>query len=319
MSCTAPPASGDTLAGSTVVRLQRVPSWRQSSIRPPPTRLATTSSRPSRSKSATRHAVCCPLPVGGGIAPLVELVVPHLCEACGELLTGPGALCEACRGTLAPDPFPPGGRDPGGEGDLRILAAARYEGEVAHRIMQRFKYGGARALARPLGRAMAGALGAAGLVPGPDGSDAEGGDPGPARVRLVPVPASPERRRLRGYDQARLLADEVGRCLGWPVEELLRRRPGVSSQTRLGVRERARNLTGVFAARPRTPYCPVVLIDDVWTTGATLSACQRALEEAGHPVVAGLVAFRTPRRRPPSAGAATSPSRGHPREKGHVS
>lgn len=286
--------------------------------RPDPDRPLPTRSRPPTSGPSPGPGRGAPLRVlraairiaGDLLAPVAGLVVPHLCEVCGDRIEAPEALCDGCRGRLQSDRVGDGPPEEvaAGATEIPLHAALRYEGEVAHRVMQRFKYGGARILARPLGRAMARTL-----------REGLGARAGPGGVVLVPVPASPERRRLRGYDQARLLAEEVGGILGHPVADLLTRRPGVSSQTRLGVRDRERNLTGVFAARPRTPYCPVVLIDDVWTTGATLSACQGALESAGHPVVAGVVAFRTPRRRPASAGAVTSPSRGHPREKGHVS
>jgi ComF family protein len=217
---------------------------------------------------------------------ITDLVVPPLCEACGDTVSRPALLCPECRGELHPDDGEHDGLD------LPLRAAFRYEGAVAHQVMHRFKYAGARSLARELGVAVA-------LAAGTDL---------PRDAVLVPVPASPERRRLRGYDQAELLAREVGGHLDRRVESLLRRRAGVRSQTRLGVRERERNLTGVFAARPRSPYCPVVLIDDVWTTGGTLSACRMAIEGAGHQVVAGLVAFRTPRRRPARGGPRTPPS-----------
>lgn len=101
---------------------------------------------------------------------------------------------------------------------------------------------------------------------------------------LVPVPVHPSRKRARGYNQAELLADHLGRKSGLPVEkELLLRVKKTRPQKSLGDRERRDNLAGAFAwnHRIRTEYRRVLLIDDIYTTGSTIAGCSIALQQAG--------------------------------------
>lgn len=115
-----------------------------------------------------------------------------------------------------------------------------------------------------------------------------GGD----RHLLVPVPLAPARRRERGFNQAELLARGIAARIGWPVRELLARRPGGRRQARLSRRERRENVRDRFRAEaaPVGDGPPVLIVDDVLTTGATAAACARALTAAGHRV-SGAVAF----------------------------
>lgn len=157
----------------------------------------------------------------------------------------------------------------------RAAAPHRMEGEAA-RLVRAFKFGRWWALGEPMGRAMApGARRIAG--------------PGPAL--LVPVPLAPARRRERGFNQAGLLAAGLAATTGWPRRDLLRRRPGGRRQARLGRRARARNVRDRFVAEGPVPDgLPIVVVDDVLTTGATAAACCGALSAAGG-AVAGAVAF----------------------------
>lgn len=101
---------------------------------------------------------------------------------------------------------------------------------------------------------------------------------------LVPVPLHPARRRERGYNQAEAIAAALGRHSGVPVRAGALTRPrATTTQTRLGREERRGNLEGAFA-------CPdpgavqgsrLLLVDDVFTTGSTVSACARELRRAG--------------------------------------
>jgi ComF family protein len=111
------------------------------------------------------------------------------------------------------------------------------------------------------------------------------------------APTSAARRAARGYDQSRLLAVAVARALGRPRAGLLRRsrdRP----QTGRPSAERRQGPT--FTVRGR-PSGRVLLIDDVVTTGATLSAAGRALRAAGATSVIGLTAACTPLKLPGAA------------------
>jgi predicted amidophosphoribosyltransferase len=95
---------------------------------------------------------------------------------------------------------------------------------------------------------------------------------------LVPVPADPWRRRLRGVDHAALLATHVGRLTGTPVRRALRRRGQAPRQS--ARRRRERTVAAGVESRGMTPSI-AVLVDDVHTTGATLDACAAALVAAG--------------------------------------
>jgi len=99
---------------------------------------------------------------------------------------------------------------------------------------------------------------------------------------LVPVPLHPSRRRERGFNQAEVLARGLAGVLGVPVAEgcLARTRP-TRTQTGLDRRERAVNVRGAFEAAPPPGTGRVLLVDDVVTTGATLSEAAGALAAAG--------------------------------------
>jgi ComF family protein len=207
---------------------------------------------------------------------VLELVLPSLCEGCGWRIDPVHVLCETCADRLT-RLEPAHGRF--GE-KLLIAAPFGYEGEVARRIMRRFKYQGARRLARPLALEMAAAWAASALP-------VEG-------VCLVPVPASADRVRLRGFNQAALLATRLGEGVGVPVAELARRVRATRSQTALAPGARSRNMAGAFDGGAASPHRPLVLVDDVVTTGATLEALGTALEARGHEVLGAVTAFRTP-------------------------
>lgn len=101
---------------------------------------------------------------------------------------------------------------------------------------------------------------------------------------IVPVPLHPVKEREREFNQAARLAARLSAATGIPLNEtrLKRVRP-TSTQTRLSRPQRAENMRGAFATREpaRRRGERVVLVDDVFTTGATTSACARVLREAG--------------------------------------
>lgn len=111
----------------------------------------------------------------------------------------------------------------------------------------------------------------------------------------VPVPLHPARLRERGYNQAELIARPLARKLGLPLGAylLVRTKPR-PPRLLLSRRERWQTVRGAYEIRKgaRVDNLRVLLIDDVFTTGATLDACARALKQAGAKSVAGLTVAR---------------------------
>ncbi len=208
---------------------------------------------------------------------LLDLLFPPRCVGCGQW----GSLfCARCQEATPPIPSPVCdrcGRPTVHSGTCSlchrappplsgIRSAAVFDGPL-RRAIHHLKYRGRSALAQPLGMIMARAW------PG----DAIHGD------CLIPVPLHPSRERQRGYNQARLLAEVLGRQIGLPVVKgAVRRVRATRPQVHLDARARQENVIGAFSEgdvpmRGRRP----VLIDDVCTTSATLSACAHVLWQAG--------------------------------------
>lgn len=211
----------------------------------------------------------------------LDLLLPPVCAGCGREGT---ALCERCSVPLArrlaePPGMPIGLLAPLPRELVQLEWCGTYSGPVRD-ALHALKYRGERRLGAVLGRAMAERWRRAG----------RGGEV------LVPVPVHPSRRRERGFDQAEELAVACGRELGLPAVAALERRQRTVAQHSLGRMERALNLGGAFGVRvDRLASVQgrwVVLIDDVSTTGATLSECAAALRAAGARAVSGLTVAR---------------------------
>jgi len=188
---------------------------------------------------------------------IASLVAPPLCAACGSIRCGEAILCELCEEKLASAPAV---IDPGPPGVDLAVSASPFAG-VARRVVHGLKYARRLSLAGVAAKAMLGAL--------PDAESPEG---------VVPVPASPWRWRWRGFDPAEEIAISVSQRAGLPVRACLRRGRG---RRQVG-RRRSHRLADpprVWAVEAAPGLA--LLIDDVWTTGATLSACALALRDAG--------------------------------------
>jgi ComF family protein len=113
---------------------------------------------------------------------------------------------------------------------------------------------------------------------------------------LVFVPGDPDRRLKRGYHAAERLTHELARLWGLPVRPLLTRVRGSPRQRGLKRHERRRNVANAFVVHGRVPTC-VALIDDVYTTGATVNAAASALRKGGAKTVEVVTFARTIRIR----------------------
>lgn len=112
--------------------------------------------------------------------------------------------------------------------------------------------------------------------------------------RLVALPLAPRRQRERGFNQAREIALRVARALRVPLALSLDRIVASAPQAGLALSERARNVRGVFAPRGKVADARIALVDDVMTSGATLSAAAGALRRAGAAHVECWIVARTP-------------------------
>ncbi|WP_254395699.1 ComF family protein [Streptomyces sp. AC512_CC834] len=222
---------------------------------------------------------------------LTDLVLPAECGGCGRARA---VLCPRCRTALSgappcrvrPAPEPPGLPS--------VHAAAPYEDEVRAALLAH-KERGVLALTAPLGAALAGAVRAgmrqAGIrQAGTAAGDAAGAMRADGPVLLVPVPSARRAVRARGHDPARRIALAAAgelRRTGTPARVLavLRQRYAVADQSGLDARQRLDNLAGALAVAPGGGglLCgggPVVLVDDLMTTGASLSEAARAVRAA---------------------------------------
>jgi ComF family protein len=212
---------------------------------------------------------------------LLDLLLPALCAGCGA---EGASLCERCSGPLRrrldePPGIPLGLPASMPHGLLQLEWCATYSGSV-RMALHALKYRGERRLAEPLGMALAERWRRAG----------RGGDV----VTWVPVHAT--RLRDRGFDQAEALARSMASSLELPSAPLLRRRQRTTAQHALGQAERASNTASAFEPTPALAgaYAGawVVVVDDILTTGATLSGCATALLAGGAAAVSAVTVAR---------------------------
>ena len=200
------------------------------------------------------------------------------CARCGEPLPGPAVdLCGGCAHTTAPFE--------------KARSYGLYEGCLA-RLVKLLKYHREPALAGELASLLA-------EVVAQERMEFEA---------ITFVPLSRRRLRERGFNQAERLARALGKLCGAPVFPALRKARETLPQEALSRRERLLNLQGSFAPLGRARCPRILLIDDVYTTGATVRECSSVLKEAGYERVFVLTVARTPHPRPSSA------EEGHPEE-----
>jgi ComF family protein len=208
----------------------------------------------------------------------------HVCDACDARVPRTGvAHCLLCmREDVAPIEAAAARADgicPRHGAARILLAGPRYE-QPLDRVIHAFKYAGARELGAWISA----------LLPEPPAR----GEALWREYALVPVPLHPARRAWRGFDQAGLLADLAGRAWGIPVLDALVRACDHPPQARLSRAARPENVRGAFRLRGGTEAAlsgrPLLLVDDVATTGSTLLEAAGALDPAGPSWILALAA-----------------------------
>jgi ComF family protein len=177
----------------------------------------------------------------------LERLGKPLCERCGAPTAWPVERCRECAGRRL--------------AFARARAAVAYD-DSAKRLVGAWKERGQRKLAEL----------AAELV--------DGVVPRPSAYTITFVPADHDRLLKRGHNPAHRLAVELGARWQVPVVPLLRRAPGRAPQKGLTLAERRQNVRGAFSPTAVVPKT-VVLVDDVYTSGATVSAAATALRKGG--------------------------------------
>ena len=218
---------------------------------------------------------------------LSSLFYPPLCVVCSSNIDGHEYLCESCRGRaprITP-PFCAKCSEPFSGAITQTFSCANCEHRTLHfdaavaayrsrglvrKLVHDFKYGRQRHLRHPLAEWLREAM----------------RDPrlhGRRFDLIVPVPLHPTRERERGFNQATLLAELLAGQVAAPLSPALERIRYTITQTAYDRAERMENLHDAFRLRKNMNVreLHVLLIDDVLTTGSTLSECARVLKEGG--------------------------------------
>ncbi len=232
---------------------------------------------------------------------LARFLLPSRCVLCAaDASDDPASLCAGCRGDLQVNqPACPRCAEPLVQIEPLCGRCLKHEPPfqasfVAWRyawpldgLIARFKFRGDLAAGRSLSRLFV-------EQAGEHDVDRDGW--------LVPVPLHRQRLRSRGYDQALELARDIGSDLQLPViANLLTRTRATEAQSDLDLRQRRRNVRDAFAVDERTlakltERPPLILLDDVMTTGSTVAACARVLQEAGFSRIRVWAIARAPAR-----------------------
>ena len=211
---------------------------------------------------------------------LLDLLYPRRRAFCHRISPEGEPVCNACAGKL---PYTRGAEQRQRLPGIPVcISPLYYEGDVRQSLL-RYKFGGRREYAKIYGEFLTKCIDENGM----------------SCDSITWTPLSRKRLRCRGYDQARLLAEEIAERTGIPCRQLLRKIRNNPAQSGSGSPEKRRaNVLGVYvcadeeAVRGRQ----ILLVDDIVTTGATLSECAKILHRAGAAGVSACTLARTEKR-----------------------
>jgi len=188
---------------------------------------------------------------------LLNLVFPPKCEVCKK--DTPEPLCTDCFSQIQ---FM--------KPSLGIYSAGSYEG-VLRSAIHRFKFAGRKSLATPLGILLVKYLSHTSTLCIEEIDS------------VIPVPLHRKREQKRGFNQANLLAEVISKYFGLPTEHALERTRDTKPHFNLPRKERFSNIKGAFmvSSRPAVQDKRLLLVDDIYTTGATIFECSKTLKLAG--------------------------------------
>ena len=203
---------------------------------------------------------------------ILDLLFPRKCALCRKLLSKEETdYCRDCRTKAPRFPVLREKDHPSGKSKLQFLdsvTAVWYYKENVRESILRLKFHKAAFLADPFGRSLAMKV----METHPEDFDL-----------LTWVPVSAKRKRKRGYDQAELLAKAAGKELGIPAQSLLQKIRDNPAQSGMSGEARKANVLGAYQIKANTDLSGrrILLIDDVFTTGATAEECAKVLLEGG--------------------------------------
>ena len=191
-----------------------------------------------------------------------------------------GPICEVCFKGIALVPHLPG---------TKILSIGSYEDETLRKLIHAFKYEGMMSAAKPIEQLIK-----KHLKQGPSllNSNIE-------NSVIIPVPLHARKEKNRGFNQAAIIADLLGKFLEIEVRrDILKRIRNTDPQIKLATsKDRAANMKGAFAltenAKEEIEDKNIILVDDVYTSGATMKAAIKTLRQAGAKKILIFVMART--------------------------
>lgn len=228
------------------------------------------------------------------ISNLSEIFFPKICVVCkkdgADFCDDCINLCEISQEQYCPFCFTPqitkDGKSCGHHNQQYLDAlffACDYQNRIANIVIKKFKYGSLKDLSQPLAKMIYLHL----LAVGKNKDDFK-------NFVIIPVPITKNKENLRGFNQSMVLANALSEILEIPVIKTgLYKIKETQTQAQLGKQERKENVLNVFKANSeQLKNKNIILIDDVYTTGATCNECAKILKQAGAKTVVAMTVAR---------------------------